>query len=178
MQPLEHAQLASNIVETTVEVFQTMLGEEVLPGQPVLDQSGWGPSLQVQAMVGVAGCCSGTGILACTALSARKIASSLLMCECAGLDDDVLDAVAEMGNMIIGNLKNRLELTLGNLAMSIPTVIVGRNFTSRTLGKHSWTMVPFQWGEETLEVRLCLVSENSKRETPRPGYQLAPTIQI
>jgi len=178
MQPVEHAQLAADIIESTREVFQTMLGEEVLPGQPLQDQSGWGPSFQVQAMVGVAGRCSGTGILACSAGSARKIASTLLMTECPSLDDDVFDAVAEISNMIIGSLKNRLEATLGNLAMSIPTVIVGRNFTSRTLGKHSWTLVPFHWGEEVLEVRLCVVSEKRTREAPRPGYQLSPTLQL
>ena len=44
---------------------------------------------------------------------ACKMASHLLLTEYGAVDEDVLDAVAEVTNMIIGNVKTTLENRLG-----------------------------------------------------------------
>jgi chemotaxis protein CheX len=85
------------------------------------------------------------------------------------VNDDVLDAVAEVTNMVIGNVKTVLEERLGAMGLSIPTVIYGRNFSSRTVGKQNWTVVPFTLGNERLEVQLCLAPNRE----PRPRLALA-----
>jgi chemotaxis protein CheX len=79
-----------------------------------------------------------------------------MMTEYDAVNDEVLDAVAEITNMIIGNVKTALEERLGPMGLSIPTVIYGRNFSSRAVGKQNWTVVPFHAGSERLEVQLCL----------------------
>jgi CheY-specific phosphatase CheX len=40
--------------------------------------------------------------------------------------------------------------------LSIPTVIYGRNFTSRSVGNNDWVVLPFAYGGDILEVRICL----------------------
>ena len=72
-----------------------------------------------------------------------------MMSEYSSVTDEVLDAVAELTNMIIGNLKTALEEHLGPMGLSIPTVIHGRNFTSRTVGTQDWTIVPFRMESES-----------------------------
>ncbi len=58
----------------------------------------------------------------------------MLMTEAPSVNEDVLDAVAELTNMIIGNVKTELEAQVGPLGLSIPTVVYGRNFQTKTAG--------------------------------------------
>jgi chemotaxis protein CheX len=50
------------------------------------------------------------------------------MTEASSVDEDVLDAVAEITNMIIGSVKTDLEGELGPLGLSIPTVGIRTEF--------------------------------------------------
>ena len=61
------------------------------------------------SLIGLAGPWVGSGSLSCTAAFACKIASHFLSTEYAAINEDVLDSVAEVTNMIIGNVKTKLE---------------------------------------------------------------------
>lgn len=74
---------------------------------------------------------SGTGSIHCSASFACQLCSQCLMTEFHSADEEVLDAVAELANMIIGNFKNLAEADLGPLMLSIPIVVFGRNFPTR-----------------------------------------------
>jgi chemotaxis protein CheX len=78
------------------------------------------------------------------------------MSDFQAVDDEVMDAFGELTNMIIGNLKTHLERHLGPMALSIPTVVYGKNFATRSPGHEDWTVVPFVWNEGQLNVRVCL----------------------
>jgi chemotaxis protein CheX len=80
----------------------------------------------------------------------------MLMCEATAVNEEVLDTVAELTNMIIGSVKTELELHLGPLGLSIPTVVYGRNFRAKSAGSAEWIVVRFHWDDETLVVKLCL----------------------
>ena len=54
--------------------------------------------------------------------------ANMLMTEASAVNEEVLDAMAELTNMVIGNVKTKLESQLGPLGLSIPTVVYGRNF--------------------------------------------------
>ena len=71
-----------------------------------------------------------------------------------------MDAVAEVTNMIIGNVKTTLETELGPLALSIPTVVFGRNFTARSASSEEWVVVPFDVEGSRLDVKLCLTQNH------------------
>jgi chemotaxis protein CheX len=68
--------------------------------------------------------------------------------------------------MIIGNFKNEMEMHLGNLGLSIPTVIFGRNFVARSAAENDWIVVPFDCGGEVMTVKVCL-APRPQRHMPR-----------
>jgi chemotaxis protein CheX len=84
----------------------------------------------------------------------------MLMTECDAVTEDVLDAMAEMANMIFGNVKNEMEEQLGGLCLSIPTVIFGRNFATRSVGQQSWTVIPITSGTDLMELKICLTKNH------------------
>jgi len=87
------------------------------------------------------------------------------MIEKESVDEEVLDAVAELTNMIVGNVKNDLELQLGLLGLSIPTVIFGGNFKTESSVTAERTVERFRWDSAEFEVRVCL-AQNSKLAAP------------
>jgi chemotaxis protein CheX len=156
MERIQTAELVTIIHSATDSVFSTMLGLPAVP-QTVRQETGDpSPVDGVIALVGIAGSWTGTGQIYCSAEFACKLASALLMTEYSAVDGDVLDAVAEVSNMIIGNVKTNLEETLGPLGLGVPTVIYGRNYQARTGSIHEWTVIPFLSGEELMQVRFCL----------------------
>jgi chemotaxis protein CheX len=157
--------LAQAIRESTKEVFSTMLGLEVEPMNSYIENSAPGPSEGVVSLIGLAGRWVGTGSVSCSPEFARKASSQLLMTEFGAVDAEVLDAVAEITNMIIGNVKTVIEEDLGPLGLSIPTVIYGRNFTTRSVGKNEWVVVPFLSDGERMEVQLCLAPAKNGQST-------------
>lgn len=165
-EPLSTNDLVSMVVAAASEVFNTMLGMPIEPApahqEPVHPASYDG----VVALIGVAGAWTGTGRISCSPEFACKIANGLLMMEFAEVDEDVLDAVAEIVNMVIGNVKTLLEERLGPLGLSIPTVVYGRNYKTRSAGVMEWTVVPFQIGTEIMEVRFNLM------KTPQSAHNM------
>jgi chemotaxis protein CheX len=153
--------LAGAIQAATEEVLATMLALEAKAGQWTLERNTSGLSDGVVGLIGLAGRWAGTGMLSCSATLACKLSALLLMAEPeaekGGVDGEVLDAMAEITNMIIGNVKNIVEEQLGPMGLSIPTVIYGRNFTTRSVSEGDWTVVRFGCGDEDLEVRVRLV---------------------
>lgn len=156
------------------EVFSTMLGVDLCAGEII--ESGAAPeaNCEVVSLIGVAGAWAGTGSISCTAATACKICSQMLMTEAPSVNEDVLDAVAELTNMIIGNVKTDLEARVGPLGLSIPTVVFGRNFTTKTAGAPGALMLRFQWDGEIFSVRICLVPDNRESHpAPHPSLEKA-----
>jgi chemotaxis protein CheX len=144
------------IRKATAEVCQTMLDTQVVANEAFTEKRSTTPMDGVVSLIGLAGIWIGTGSLSCSPALACSLSSRLLMAECDSVNDEVLDAIAELTNMIIGNVKTTLEAELGPMALSIPTVVLGRNFTARSAGSEEWTVVPFDLPEGRLDVKLCL----------------------
>lgn len=164
-------ELVQAIRAATDEVFSTMLNLTLTPGEVFVEKEEASPSSGVVSLIGLAGSWVGSGSLACSAGCACKVASALLMTPYAAVDEDVLDAVAEVTNMIIGNVKTTLESRLGAMGLSTPTVIYGRNFQTRSSGNQKWTVVPFGLEEERLCVQVCIAPNVEKdQKTTRTGF--------
>ena len=174
---IEKEMLIEYIRMSTADVFSTMLGIEVCPEAEFSDPNGPAVSDGVLALVGIAGSWAGTGAISCSAAFACRICNQLLMSEAASVNEEVLDAVGEVANMVIGNFKTRLEESLGPLGLSIPTVIYGRNFTSRSLGTNSWIVLPFQCDDETITIRCCLAPANDPHPA-RNGFSYATALPV
>lgn len=144
------------VSQSTNEVFSTMLGMEAAYTENFIEAPGQGLTMGVIGIIGLVGEWTGTAVISCSSPLACKIAGTLFMDEYTSVTDEVLDAIAEMTNMIIGNLKNSLEDRLGQMGLSIPAVVFGRNFATRRSGKESWYVIQFQIDSEKFEVQLCL----------------------
>ncbi len=148
--------IIDSISSSTANVFSTMLGVELPAGEVCLEGSAPEPNDGVVSFIGIAGTWAGTGSLSCSPQMACRICSQLLMTESSAVNEDVLDAVAELTNMIIGSVKTDLESHLGPLGLSIPTVVFGRNFKTQSAGKTEWMNVTFDWEGDRLLVKMCL----------------------
>jgi chemotaxis protein CheX len=150
------ALVVSSIRNSVVQVFATMLSSEIETGELLVEHSGPETSDGVVSFIGMAGRWTGTGSLTCSASTACRISSQMLMTEVGAIDEEVLDVVAELTNMIIGNVKSELERFIGELGLSLPTVVFGRNFRSKTAGTAEWIVQKFHWEGEELQVKMCL----------------------
>jgi chemotaxis protein CheX len=163
---MEQEQIAAIVRRSVTDVFRTMLGLEIELGC-FTEKSSPEESQKVVALIGLAGQWIGTGVIDCRPEFACRIASLMLLTEYQAVNEDVLDAMAEMANMIFGNVKTELEEHLGGLGLSIPTVIFGRNFATRSVGQHAWTVFPLKCGEYEMELKFCLMANRDFQMTPR-----------
>ena len=127
----------------TEEVFSVMLGLDMTAGEARMGRAGQDHS-GVVAVLGLTGEWGGSGQVSCESALAMHIASKLLLSSCDSVDEDVLDAIAEVANMIIGNVKTCLEHTLGPMRMSAPAVFFGGDFETRIIGNPTMVVVPFR----------------------------------
>jgi len=171
MPTLDKDKVIKSICTATEQVFSTMMTLEVVPEAPYEEANSTGNVDGVVAMIGLAGSWVGGGVIHCDARLARTLYTHMLMMEGEAESDavnaDVLDAVAEIANMIIGNVKNDVEEDLGVIGMGIPSVVFGRNFATRSAGTN-WIVVPFVCGDAHLWVKFCL--------TPPTSYAGGPEI--
>jgi chemotaxis protein CheX len=151
---MQRQEIVNAVHSATAEVFSTMLGMEVSPEASHTDQASPSVNDGVMAFVGVAGPWMGNGVISCSAAFACRLCATFLMTEASAVNEEVLDAVGELANMVIGNFKTSAEAIVGPLNLSVPTVIYGRNFTSKSLGYTDWIVMPFRCEDETFEIRI------------------------
>ncbi|MBS1859781.1 MAG: chemotaxis protein CheX [Acidobacteria bacterium] len=165
--------ITDSMCTATLNVFSTMLGQELPPGEVALETGSPGPNDGVASFIGIAGTWAGTGSVNCSPNQACRICSQMLMVEASAVDADVLDAVAELTNMIIGSVKTDLEQHLGPLGLSIPTVVYGRNFRTKSAGQHEWIVINYLWDQEPFTVKLCLApQERNPHATQAHSYAI------
>jgi chemotaxis protein CheX len=171
-QPISEQEIATAICSSASDVFSTMLGMELVAGRMEVGEAASRNRAGVVALLGFAGDWAGSGTIYCDGRFACRMAGQLLMAEYDTVNDDVLDAVAEVGNMIVGNVKTMLEQTLGPMGLSTPTVVYGRNFETRTVGTREWVTVPFAWGEYSMGVQIT-IAPNPRKDRPQKRVTLS-----
>ena len=168
--------LTRSVTEAASEVFSMMLDMEVRFSGLVNDLNTSDAGLI--SLVGITGDWGGSGVFCCSPALATKICARML----GGvpdsgkplIDEEVLDAVAEVTNMMIGNIKNGLEAITGPLAISVPTVIHGRNFKFRNAGGVRGAALLFSTEGEKFEVRMTLApTERAYGRSRIPIFGLA-----
>jgi chemotaxis protein CheX len=150
--------LVRSVIDATSEVFSMMLDIGVDP-LGVVDASG-PTDYGLISLVGITGEWGGSGVFCCSPVLASILSARMLGGQAEigrpVIDGEVLDVVAEITNMMIGNIKNGLEPVTGPLAISVPTVVHGRNFQFRTASGVKGTAVGFSAEGERFEVRVAL----------------------
>jgi chemotaxis protein CheX len=166
METVTQQDIEQAISKASGEVFGTMLNLP-LEIDPSVTRKVIEPETfhGVVALVGVAGSWTGTGHISCSPQFAQRLAGALLMTEYDSVNEDVLDAVAEVANMIIGNVKTIFEEKLGSLGLTVPTVIYGRNYQTRSAGVKDWVLVRLHSEGETMDVNFCLMPSRAPHFT-------------
>jgi len=148
--------VASLVIENTKKVFSVMLHTDVSHHPAIIFDDPRGPEGDVVSLVGFVGQWTGTGSVCCNSKVARKISGLMLLTEFDDVNEEVLDAIGEVTNMIIGNLKDALEPALGQLGLSTPTVIHGEHLRARNLNGERWTTISFDCVGGILDVKVSL----------------------
>ena len=176
-----HNTIAQSLIRSTCEVFSTMLASELSSGEATVGgtaaESASEPNDGVVSFIGIAGSWAGTGSLSCSPAVACRVCTAMLMTEAKAVDEDVLDAVAELTNMIIGSVKTDLETELGPLGLSIPTVVFGRNFKTRSAATADWIHVRFLWDGEPLMIKMCLAPSEKSHAVYHGGNPIC-TLEV
>jgi chemotaxis protein CheX len=160
------------ISTSTEEVFTTMLGLQMGKAEVCIESVSPQVNDGLVSFIGLAGSWAGMGSISCSAALACRLCSQFLMTDKSAVDEEVLDALAELTNMIIGNVKTDLEHVLGPLGLSIPTVIFGKNFKARTSSHGDWSVIRYDLDGEALLIRAYLAPSQQSA-----GYA-APPIAI
>ena len=164
-----HNLIVESISQSAGNVFSTMLGSDLASGEVTIETTAAEPNDGVVSFIGIAGTWAGTGSISCSPALACRVCSAMLMTEASAVNEEVLDAVAELTNMIIGSVKTDLEHHLGPLGLSIPTVVFGRNFKTRSAGSTEWINVRFDWDGDPLLIKMCLAPNEKAHGTHHGG---------
>jgi chemotaxis protein CheX len=111
------------------EVFEIMLCTKLKPFEPGTDVKAG----EFTALVGLAGSICGVLSIRCTDQAARVMASKMLGMPPEEVDNDSWDALGEIANMIAGNFKGKLSGVGNHCMLSVPTIIVGTDYQTRSL---------------------------------------------
>jgi len=117
----------------------------------------------VVALVGMAGPWIGTGALTAKPELACKLAEAFLLQPYEKVNDEVLDAVAEIANMVFGNLKTMIEDKVGPMGLSTPTTIFGASFTTKIGGSSRWSLIPVSVCGGELLIQVCMLPNHEGR---------------
>jgi chemotaxis protein CheX len=159
---MDNQRVIELIVSSTKEVFSMMLGMEIEESTPYEEEGTTESFDGLVALVGIGGSWTGMGTVYCGTELALKLTGTMFMTEQTVVSDEVLDAMAEMANMIVGNVKTALEGDLGPLVLSIPTVIFGRNYKALNGMGKARVVVPFQVEGHNFDVKFVLVKQDEK----------------
>lgn len=138
-------------ITSTMKVFSTMLNVELTRGR-IYKKESFNPECEVSGIVGLSGRARGTVVLSLNRSTAIAVAEILLGERPPEINRDVVDAVGELANMVVGAAKVQLEEF--ELSLTIPTVIAGKCFCVEFPSNVPPICIPFDspWGALTVEV--------------------------
>jgi chemotaxis protein CheX len=153
----DQAEKAFNWVESAVQrVFSTMLSMQVrLESGAVMTPS---DEVHIAGSVGFTGQLTGVIYLYCCNTFARRITGKLLGLEELDIDGDemVNDAIGELSNMVVGQVKTKLCDSGVPCVLSIPSIVRGRNFSIAPVSSTRTRVFVFQCDEHQLLVEFII----------------------
>jgi chemotaxis protein CheX len=149
--------LVSSLVAATEEVFETMLATP-LARLPLAE----GPltvPVNVVATVAFAGYRRGLVVVYTSMAAARTITGGMLGIPLADVNGEVPDAMGEVANMVAGTFRNRMLTREPPSDISVPTVTIGRDFSTLYSSSVERVRCPFDMRGEHVSVELILTGQ-------------------
>jgi chemotaxis protein CheX len=141
-------------IAATNDVFQTMLKCTLLRGQLSLKNEHT-PVHEVSGLIGLSGRCKGMVVVSVGRHTAISAAEVMLGFRPAELDGDVMDAMGEITNMIVGSAKSQLEEF--NMTIGLPIVICGKGQAIAFPSQVTPIVIPFDSEIGPVSVQVGLV---------------------
>jgi chemotaxis protein CheX len=134
------------------EVFEIMLGTRLHALQSPADENNG----EFTALVGLAGSLCGVLSIRCNGQAARSMAGKMLGMPPGEVDNDCWDALGEIANMIAGNFKGKLSGAGSHCMLSVPTIIVGSDYQTRSPAGGTMLEATFDFEKQPVWVTLEL----------------------
>ncbi len=166
MKTSSNLDLYKEIVDSTSEVFTSMLGVELGSSQVEnLDSTEVKPD--VSSVLGLGGDIKGMVEIHCPGQVAQKITGLLLGMDIDELNEDVEDAIGEIANMVAGNLKTSFAETDIDVQLAIPITVAGKYYRTSGLSEAERMSVVFDLDDGgKFLVELKYVLSDSGKITP------------
>lgn len=132
---IEQICLNNALLEGAQEVFTTMISGNVEPSDSHQDIEGDSFLGSITFNGGLEGCLA----MCCGDDCAKTIAANMLAMDSSEelSEEEICDAFGEVTNMIMGSVKARLQNTTGEISVSIPTVVRGRELQN-SIGERTY----------------------------------------
>lgn len=135
--------ISEKIIESTIEIFTTMVMMDVSVDGAPLESSGT-LSDAITGMIGLAGTHKGVLAIHIPNNVAIAITSSFLGMDVDSINDDVRDAVGELANMLGGNVKTILSQNGRDIDLSLPSTIAGHEYGFQAATDVDIVILPFK----------------------------------
>lgn len=143
-------------VGATLNVLETMAATKATAGKSYVKKDNKSIGV-VSGLVGMASAdFGGNMVLSFDEPAILAIVSRMLMEECKAVDAQVVDAVGELTNMIVGGAKRLFSEQGIKFDMATPVMIVGREVELTQLAKGPILVIPFSTPEGTVVVEANL----------------------
>jgi chemotaxis protein CheX len=143
------------LVLAATDVFETMVFRHLVARPPI-----WGhetrPRSQIVATVGFTGSSSGLVCFHASLDAARDVTAAMLGAPVTGGPEAVMDAIAEVTNMITGAFRTRMARPGDAWAITVPTVTVGNDFFIKPMTEADRALIGFTMDAHDLFVELII----------------------
>lgn len=151
-----NVKLLGAFIESAQAVLSIMADTNARPGRPKISSE----ALQLADVVGVIGLAGdklrGSLAIAFSEPCILHIASEMLGERKNHLDEDIIDIVAEIANMVLGNAKLALVEQGLDFELALPTTITGEEIRRSHLTREPAIIVPFSTEHGEFSLELCL----------------------
>ena len=150
---MEHAQC---IIESTQEIFSSMIMLEVTPGAP-FKRNKTALTNSISGIIGMTGAAKCMLAIHLPTEAALAITTAFLGMDVEEIDEDVRDAIGELANMLGGSIKTALDPKGSNIKLSMPTAIYGAEYAIDCIADAEEITVPFTLAGSTflVELQIC-----------------------
>lgn len=150
---------AQDIIDSTQDIFSSMIMLDVTPGEPFLRNNDKLLN-SISGIVGLAGNTKGMLAIHMTNEAALAVTAAFLGMEVDEIDEDVRDAIGELANMLAGSIKSILDPGGSDIKLSMPSAIYGEDYTVDCLAGAQSVTVPFTFDGLGFMVELQLRNES------------------
>jgi chemotaxis protein CheX len=154
------AELLSNLMTSTEEVFETMVFKPLVR-MPAVDADAQRKGTNVVATVAFAGHRRGLVAIYSSIDAARNIASAMLGIPEEEITGEIPDAMGEVANMVAGTFRNKQAAIEPASAIAVPTVTIGSDFSTTYLSAVRRARCPFEMEGQPIAVELILTGEEA-----------------